>query len=77
MVGTLLTVARGKLQPNDVKVMLQVPSKHSWHTFIQNCPPHGLYLCDVQYNPEDLIYDPNLKNINDNTKIYEANVDSK
>ncbi|XP_023952533.2 tRNA pseudouridine synthase-like 1 isoform X2 [Bicyclus anynana] len=58
MVGTLISIAIGKLEPDDIKVMLQVPSKHSWHTFIQNGPPDGLYLCNVEYNPEDLIYDP-------------------
>lgn len=58
MVGTLISVAIGKLQPDDVKVMLQIPSKHSWHSFIQNCPSDGLYLCEVEYDPKDLFYDP-------------------
>ncbi|XP_026742671.1 tRNA pseudouridine synthase-like 1 isoform X2 [Trichoplusia ni] len=58
MVGTLNSVAIGKLRPEDIKVMLQVPSKHSWPNFIQTGPPDGLYLCDVQYNPEDLVYEP-------------------
>ncbi|XP_073944458.1 tRNA pseudouridine synthase-like 1 [Choristoneura fumiferana] len=57
MMGTLNCVAIGKLPPEEIKVMLQVPSKHSWHNHIQNCPPHGLYLCDVEYNPQDLIYE--------------------
>nr|XP_034840001.1 tRNA pseudouridine synthase-like 1 isoform X2 [Maniola hyperantus] len=67
MIGTLISVAVGKLEPGDVKVMLQVPSKHSWHTFIQNCPPDGLYLCNVEYNPEDLVYDPekNMTNVSE------------
>lgn len=58
MVGTLNSVAIGKLRPEDIKVMLQVPSKHSWPNFIQTGPPDGLYLCDVHYNPEDLVYEP-------------------
>ncbi|CAG5011617.1 unnamed protein product [Parnassius apollo] len=58
MMGTLISVAVGKIPPEEVKVMLQVPSKHSWHSFIQNCPPDGLYLCNVEYNPEDLVYNP-------------------
>lgn len=58
MMGTLLAVAIGKLPPEEIKVMLQVPSKHSWYTFIQSCPPDGLYLCNVEYDPQDLIYDP-------------------
>lgn len=58
MIGTLNAVAIGKLPAKEIKVMLQVPSKHSWHNFIQSGPPDGLYLCDVHYRPEDLIYDP-------------------
>lgn len=58
MMGTLFSVANGDLQPEDIKVMLQIPSKNSWHSKIQNCPPDGLYLCNVEYNPEDLIYNP-------------------
>lgn len=58
MIGTLISVAIGKLEPRDVQVMLRIPSKHSWHTFIQNCPPDGLYLCNVEYDPEHLVYNP-------------------
>lgn len=61
MIGTLKCVAIGKLQPHDVKLMLQIPSKHSWHSFIQCSAPDGLYLIDVEYNPEDLVYEPNRK----------------
>ncbi|XP_075969154.1 tRNA pseudouridine synthase-like 1 [Anticarsia gemmatalis] len=56
MIGALNSVAIGKLPPEEIKVMLQVPSKHSWHTFIQAGPPDGLYLCNVEYNPKDLVY---------------------
>lgn len=58
MVGALNSVAVGNLPAEEIQVMLQVPSKHSWHTFIQTGPPDGLYLCDIQYNPEDLVYNP-------------------
>ncbi|KAJ8722942.1 hypothetical protein PYW07_004122 [Mythimna separata] len=58
MIGALNSVATGKLPPEEIKVMLQVPSKHTWHNGIQSGPPDGLYLCDVHYNPEDLVYDP-------------------
>lgn len=57
MMGTLISCAVGKLPPEEIKVMLQVPSKHSWYTFIQTCPPDGLYLCNVEYDPQELIYD--------------------
>lgn len=56
MVGALCSVAIGKLAPSDIKLMLQIPSKHSWHSFIQTGPPDGLYLCNVEYKPEDLVY---------------------
>ncbi|XP_059061772.1 tRNA pseudouridine synthase-like 1, partial [Achroia grisella] len=56
MIGTLISVAIGKLPVEEIKIMLQIPSKHSWYPFIQNCPPDGLYLCNVEYNPDDLIY---------------------
>ncbi|KOB64195.1 tRNA pseudouridine synthase [Operophtera brumata] len=56
MIGTLNSVAIGRIDPKEIKVMLQVPSKHSWVSFVQSGPPDGLYLCNVEYNPEDLIY---------------------
>ncbi|KAL0841758.1 hypothetical protein ABMA28_014023 [Loxostege sticticalis] len=59
MMGTLISCAVDKLPPEEIKVMLQVPSKHSWYTFIQTCPPDGLYLCNVEYDPQELIYDAN------------------
>ena len=58
MIGTLNAVAVGRYPPEEIKVMLQIPSKHSWHSGIQSGPPDGLYLCDVHYRPEDLVYDP-------------------
>lgn len=56
--AALMQVATGKLPPEEIKVMLQVPSKHSWPTFLHTLPPHGLYLCNVEYDPKDLIYNP-------------------
>ncbi|KPJ07966.1 tRNA pseudouridine synthase-like 1 [Papilio machaon] len=75
MVATLISVAIGKIPPEEIKVMLQVPSKHSWHTFIQNCPPDGLYLCNVEYNPEDLVYEK--ENIVDESNTEESDTDKK
>lgn len=79
MIGTLLSVAVGKLPPEEIKVMLQVPSKYSWHSFIQCSPPHGLYLCNVEYNPDDLIYDPEGQRTNDtkDTSLDEDESDSE
>lgn len=59
MVGALNSVAIGRIDPKEIKVMLQVPSKHSWVSFVQSSPPDGLYLCNVEYKPEDLIYNCN------------------
>lgn len=73
MIGTLNAVAVGKLRPEDVKLMLQVPSKHSWHSFIRNCPPEGLYLLNVEYNPEDFICTPDVK---DSDEIADVDSDS-
>ncbi|XP_060800431.1 tRNA pseudouridine synthase-like 1 [Amyelois transitella] len=56
MIGALMSVAIGKIPPEEIKVMLQVPSKNSWYSFMATGPPDGLYLCDVEYNPEDLVY---------------------
>lgn len=61
MIGALNAVATNKLPPEEIKVMLQVPSKHTWPSIVQSGPPDGLYLCDVHYNPEDLVYDPEKK----------------
>lgn len=76
MIGTLMSVAVGKLPPEDIKLMLQVPSKHSWHSFIHSAPAHGLYLCNVEYNPDDLIYDPEGQSTQD-TSLDESESDSE
>lgn len=58
MIGALNSVAVGRIDPKEIKVMLQIPSKHSWVSFVQSGPPDGLYLCNVEYKPEDLVYNP-------------------
>ncbi|XP_022127958.2 tRNA pseudouridine synthase-like 1 isoform X1 [Pieris rapae] len=67
MVGSLITVASGKIEPKDIKLMLQIPSKHSWISQIASIPANGLYLCNVEYKPEDLIYNA----VNDNKIVTE------
>lgn len=59
MIGALIGVAIGKLQPEEIKLMLQIPSKHSWPTCLHTCPPSGLYLCNVEYDEKDLIFEDN------------------
>lgn len=68
MLAALIGVAEGKLTPKDIKVMLQVPSKHSWHSCLHNCPAHGLYLCNIEYNPKDLIFEPNTAVVEGSTE---------
>lgn len=58
MIGALNSVAIGRMDAKEIKVMLQVPSKHSWKGNLQSSPPDGLYLCNVEYKPEDLVYNP-------------------
>ncbi|GBP78657.1 tRNA pseudouridine synthase-like 1 [Eumeta japonica] len=60
MLGAMISAAIGKLPVEEIKVMLQVPSKHSWPSYLQSAPPHGLYLCNVEYNPEHLVFDSNI-----------------
>ncbi|XP_026461207.1 tRNA pseudouridine synthase-like 1 [Ctenocephalides felis] len=55
MVGVLLAVAQHRITEQDVITMLQVPSPYSWCTSVRSMPPHGLYLCDVEYRDEDLM----------------------
>ncbi|XP_072944423.1 tRNA pseudouridine synthase-like 1 [Epargyreus clarus] len=75
MIGTLISVAIGKLPPEEIKVMLQVPSKHSWYSFIGACPPHGLYLCNVKYDPKDLVFEDTKNKVSLNTAECEKNSD--
>ncbi|CAG9783400.1 unnamed protein product [Diatraea saccharalis] len=73
ILGTLMAVSIGKLPLEEIKLMLQVPSKHSWYSNIQSFPPDGLYLCDIEYDPADLIYQPNQ----DEQKDLESDGDSE
>lgn len=66
MLGTLISVGIGKLEPMDIQLMLQIPSKNSWHSFIKSLPAYALYLCNVEYDPEDLIYKESISTDNDN-----------
>lgn len=53
LVGSLVAVAKGKVTNRDLKLMLEVPSHNSWDPRIKTAPPQGLYLCEVEYSPED------------------------
>lgn len=57
MIGCLCSLARGYIEPQDIITMLQVPSRHSWLSGLCMAEPSGLYLYDVEYDPDDLILD--------------------
>ena len=54
IVGTLIAVATGRISLEEVKYMLDTPSKHSWDNRIVVAPAHGLYLLDVEYDSKEL-----------------------
>jgi len=49
MVGTLLGIGEGKLEPTDILFMLQNPSEKSWNPRCQAASSAGLYLKSVNY----------------------------
>lgn len=54
IVAALVALAQGKVTIRDLKLMLEIPSRHSWCPQIKTLPAHGLYLCEVEYSKEDL-----------------------
>lgn len=54
MVGTLIALGIGRIDERDIRIMLEVPSRQSWNSKAVSVPAHGLYLCDVKYDPKDL-----------------------
>lgn len=52
--AALVGVAQGKITLNDIKLMLEIPSPHSWCNQVKVVSAHGLYLCEVGYSKEDL-----------------------
>ncbi|XP_051173772.1 tRNA pseudouridine synthase-like 1 isoform X1 [Leptopilina boulardi] len=54
MVGALFGLASGRITEKELITMLQVPSKNSWNSRIATVPANGLYLVNVEYNPEEL-----------------------
>jgi tRNA U38,U39,U40 pseudouridine synthase TruA len=55
MVGALISVAEGRTSVEDIRYMLENPSKHSWNNRIIVVPPYGLYLTDVEYDPVEMV----------------------
>lgn len=55
MVAVLIAVAQNRITLKDVYEMITIPSPNSWCSQASVVPPYGLYLCKVDYNPEDFI----------------------
>jgi tRNA U38,U39,U40 pseudouridine synthase TruA len=55
MVGALISVAAGHISIEEIRYMLENPSKHSWNNRITVAPPCGLYLVSVEYDPLDIV----------------------
>ncbi|XP_055911492.1 tRNA pseudouridine synthase-like 1 [Eupeodes corollae] len=56
IVGSLVSVACGRISLKDIYEMLTIPSKESWHPKSVVAPPFGLYLCKVHYNEVDFTF---------------------
>ncbi|XP_015598268.1 uncharacterized protein LOC107269194 isoform X2 [Cephus cinctus] len=54
MVGALFAVARGRITEKDLRTMVQVPNYKNWNPRATAVPACGLYLADVEYDPEEL-----------------------
>lgn len=54
MVSALLTYGQGRASLADLHRLIDEPVRTSWSTNFQMVPPHGLYLADVMYRPEEL-----------------------
>lgn len=54
MVSALLTYGQGRATLADLHRLIDEPVRDSWSPNFQMVPPHGLYLVDVMYRPEDI-----------------------
>lgn len=53
MVGALVSVGRGLIKPSDITWMLHNPSEQNWNGKAVPLGPHGLFLKQVNYFPQD------------------------
>lgn len=56
MIGAAIAVAANKVDISEISTMLTVPSNDSWNSLISVVPANGLYLCDVEYDENDLVF---------------------
>ncbi|XP_076058456.1 tRNA pseudouridine synthase-like 1 [Oratosquilla oratoria] len=56
MVAVLVAAAKGHITLSDVKHMLEVPGHKSWNDRALTAPAGGLYLVNVKYNPDSLLF---------------------
>ncbi|XP_066271329.1 tRNA pseudouridine synthase-like 1 [Branchiostoma lanceolatum] len=57
MTGLLVAIGRGKLEPKEVCTLLAARKITAFPKNAQVAPAHGLYLCNIEYNEKDLLYD--------------------
>lgn len=50
MVGTLVTLGKGKLKPGDIKAIIEAKNREA---AAMTAPPQGLFLVKVEYNEEE------------------------
>lgn len=55
IVAVLIAAGQNRISLKDVYEMITIPSPNSWCPQSSVVPPHGLYLCKVDYNEEDFI----------------------
>ena len=54
MVGCWIAYAENKINDKDIHEMLTIPSAYTWKSECVVAPPHALYLCEVEYDQEEL-----------------------
>lgn len=55
IVAVIIAAGQNRITLKDVYEMITIPSPNSWCSQSSVVPPYGLYLCKVDYDPEDLI----------------------
>lgn len=71
MVSALLTYGQGRATLADLHRLIDEPVRDSWTTNFQMVPPHGLYLVDVMYRPEEIAEAENAAGAGDIRQLQE------
>ncbi|XP_052894776.1 tRNA pseudouridine synthase-like 1 isoform X1 [Anopheles moucheti] len=68
MVGAWVAAAEGRIDERDIYRMLTVPSQNSWCSNVFVAPAYALYLCHVEYDPNDLNF-PSAEHESDHEQL--------